>query len=121
MGKTPKDRNDALCKIIGKVAESVAEFSPDVDTLGNAYEYLIGKFAAGSGKKKGEFYTPQQISTILSRIVILDSQNPESGPKIKLDKVLDFALWLRLFTSKYPEKIIDKGGKIGKIFGQEKT
>ncbi|MCK7461018.1 MAG: virulence RhuM family protein [Sphingobacterium sp.] len=42
------------------------EFSTDIDTLGDAYEYLIGQFAAGSGKKAGEFYTPQQISTILS-------------------------------------------------------
>lgn len=121
LGKTSKDRNDALCKIIGKVAESVAEFSPDVDTLGNAYEYLIGKFAAGSGKKAGEFYTPQQISTILSRIVILDSQNPESGPKIKLDKVLDFACGSGSLLLNIRKKIIDKGGKIGKIFGQEKN
>jgi type I restriction enzyme M protein len=44
--------------------------------LGDAYEYLIGQFAAGSGKKAGEFYTPQQISDILSTIVTLDSQEP---------------------------------------------
>ena len=42
------------------------QFSTDADTLGDAYEYLIGQFAAGSGKKAGEFYTPQQISSILS-------------------------------------------------------
>jgi type I restriction-modification system DNA methylase subunit len=41
--------------------------------LGDAYEYLIGQFAAGGGKKAGEFYTPQQVSTILSRIVSFDS------------------------------------------------
>ncbi|KYH04720.1 type I restriction endonuclease subunit M [Chryseobacterium cucumeris] len=121
LGKTPKDRNDALCKIIGKVAEGVAEFSPDVDTLGNAYEYLIGKFAAGSGKKAGEFYTPQQISTILSRIVILDSQNPESGPKPKLDRVLDFACGSGSLLLNIRKKMIDDGGKVGKIFGQEKN
>ena len=39
------------------------------DVLGDAYEYLIGKFASGAGKKAGEFYTPQQVSTILARIV----------------------------------------------------
>ena len=66
LGKTPKERNDKLCKVITKIAKGIADFSTDTDTLGDAYEYLIGKFAAGSGKKAGEFYTPQQISTILS-------------------------------------------------------
>ncbi|MFT4574795.1 MAG: type I restriction enzyme M protein, partial [Marinomonas primoryensis] len=59
--------------------------------MGDAYEYLIGEFAAGSGKKAGEFYTPQPISDILSRIVILDSQEPATGVKKKLNKVMDFA------------------------------
>jgi type I restriction enzyme M protein len=57
----------SLSTIIQKIAEGIADFSTDSDTLGDAYEYLIGEFAAGSGKKAGEFYTPQQISTILSR------------------------------------------------------
>src|SRR5690606_10144882 len=83
LGKTAKERNDQLCKIITKIAVGIADFSTDVDILGDAYEYLIGKFAAGSGKKAGEFYTPQQISTILSEIVTLDSQNPASGKKNK--------------------------------------
>src|SRR5690606_25290922 len=39
------------------------------DVLGDAYEYLIGEFAASAGKKAGEFYTPQQVSTILAKIV----------------------------------------------------
>jgi hypothetical protein len=62
-----------------------------VDTLGDAYEYLIGQFAAGSGKKAGEFYTPQQISDILSAIVTLDSQEPKTGVRQRLDSVMDFA------------------------------
>ena len=40
--------------------------------LGDAYEYLIGQFASGAGKKAGEFYTPQQVSKILAKIVTLD-------------------------------------------------
>ncbi len=91
LGKTPKERNDKLCKIITKIAKGIADFSTDTDTLGDAYEYLIGKFAAGSGKKAGEFYTPQEISTILSEIVTLDSQDPSTGKKEKIERVLDFA------------------------------
>ncbi|MDD3771747.1 MAG: type I restriction-modification system subunit M [Weeksellaceae bacterium] len=124
LGKTEKERNDKLCKIIRKIAEGIADFSTDTDTLGDAYEYLIGKFAAGSGKKAGEFYTPQQISTILSRIVLLDSHDPTQGYKHKLTKVLDFtcgsgSLLLNVRTQLKNET---KGkGTIGKIYGQEKN
>lgn len=69
LGKGYPARNTKLCAIIQKIAEGLAEFSTDSDTLGDAYEYLIGQFAAGSGKKAGEFYTPQHISDILSAIV----------------------------------------------------
>lgn len=81
LGKNYEVRNTMLCSIITEIAEKLSEFSNEIDLLGNAYEYLIGQFAAGSGKKAGEFYTPQQISTILSRIVILDSHKPENGKK----------------------------------------
>lgn len=122
LGKTPAERNKKLCTIIQKISEGIAEFSTDTDTLGDAYEYLIGQFAAGSGKKAGEFYTPQQISTILSKIVTLDSQDPSTGPKQKLDKVLDFACGsgsLLLNVKTQLEKQTDKKGTIGKIYGQE--
>lgn len=123
LGKTPKERNDKLCKIIGKIALGIAEFSTDTDTLGDAYEYLIGKFAAGSGKKAGEFYTPQQISSILSSIVILDGQNPAhpDGPKKKLNQVLDFTCGSGSLLLNIRTKIKKEGGTIGKIFGQEKN
>ena len=81
LGRTYTERNTKLCTIIQKIAEGLAEFSTNIDALGDAYEYLIGQFAAGSGKKAGEFYTPQQISDILSTIVTLDSQEPKTGPK----------------------------------------
>lgn len=121
LGKTPKERNDKLCTIIQKIAEGIADFTTDTDTLGNAYEYLIGKFAAGSGKKAGEFYTPQQISTILSQIVLLDSQDPATGPKPKLDKVLDFACGSGSLLINVRQRMKDNNGTIGKIYGQEKN
>ncbi|MBP7557191.1 MAG: type I restriction-modification system subunit M [Chitinophagaceae bacterium] len=121
LGKTPKDRNKKLCTVIQKIAEGIADFSTDSDTLGDAYEYLIGQFAAGSGKKAGEFYTPQQISTILSGIVILDSQDPATGPKSKLDKVLDFACGSGSLLLNVRKQMKANGGTIGKIYGQEKN
>lgn len=121
LGKTSKERNSTLCKIITKIAEGIANFSTDTDTLGDAYEYLIGKFAAGSGKKAGEFYTPQQISTILSRIVILDSQDPTTGPKPKLDKVLDMACGSGSLLLNVRRRMEEQKGAIGKIYGQEKN
>ncbi|WP_342332885.1 type I restriction-modification system subunit M [Pedobacter sp. FW305-3-2-15-E-R2A2] len=121
LGKTSTDRNEKLCKVITKIAEGIADFSTDSDTLGDAYEYLIGQFAAGSGKKAGEFYTPQQISTILSEIVTLDSQDPTTGKKDKMDKVLDFACGSGSLLLNVRKRIKDSGGNINKIYGQEKN
>ena len=121
LGKTSTERNKKLCTIIQKIAEGIADFSTDSDTLGDAYEYLIGQFAAGSGKKAGEFYTPQQISTILSEIVTLDSQDPAMGKKKKFDKVLDFACGSGSLLLNVRKRIKDNGGSVGKIYGQEKN
>ena len=121
LGKTETERNKKLCTIIQKIAEGIADFSTDSDTLGDAYEYLIGQFAAGSGKKAGEFYTPQQISTILSEIVTLDSQDPTMGKKKKFDKVLDFACGSGSLLLNVRKRIKENGGSVGKIYGQEKN
>src|SRR6185295_14462904 len=84
LGRKYEDRNAKLCSIISEISRGMSLFKTDVDTLGNAYEYLLRQFAAGSGKKAGEFYTPQQISSILSGIVTLDSQDPKTGKRKKL-------------------------------------
>ncbi len=121
LGKKYDDRNAKLCTIIQKIAEGLNDFSTDIDALGDAYEYLIGQFAAGSGKKAGEFYTPQQISDILSAIVTLDSQEPKTGPKQRLDRVLDFACGSGSLLLNVRHRTKEAGGTIGKIFGQEKN
>lgn len=121
LGRTATERNKKLCVIIQKIAEGIAQFSTNTDILGDAYEYLIGQFAAGSGKKAGEFYTPQRISDILSEIVILDSQNPTAGKKKKLNNVLDFACGSGSLLLNVRRKLIDEKGSIGKIYGQEKN
>ncbi len=119
LGRTYTDRNAKLCTIIQKIAEGLNEFSTDVDALGDAYEYLIGQFAAGSGKKAGEFYTPQQISDILSTIVTLDSQEPKTGTKKRLESVLDFACGSGSLLLNVRKRMGPQG--IDKIYGQEKN
>ncbi|MBN6739912.1 type I restriction-modification system subunit M [Acidithiobacillus sp. MC6.1] len=119
LGKGYAERNAKLCTIITKIAEGLAEFSTDRDSLGDAYEYLIGQFAAGSGKKAGEFYTPQQISSILSGIVTLDSQEPATGRKKHLDSVLDFACGSGSLLLNVRHRMGTHG--INKIYGQEKN
>lgn len=121
LGRKYEDRNAKLCSVISEIARGMALFSTDVDTLGDAYEYLIGQFAAGSGKKAGEFYTPQQISSILSAIVTLDSQEPKSGNRSKLNNVLDFACGSGSLLLNVRNRMTEAGGTIGKLFGQEKN
>jgi len=121
LGKKYEDRNAKLCTVIQKIAEGLVEFSTDIDALGDAYEYLIGQFAAGSGKKAGEFYTPQQMSDILSAIVTLDSQEPKTGLKKRLESVLDFACGSGSLILNVRKRMNKAGGTIGKIFGQEKN
>lgn len=115
LGKTYADRNAKLCTVIRRIAEGLAEFSTDSDTLGDAYEYLLDQFAAGSGKKAGEFYTPQRISDILSGIVTLDSQSPEAGPRSKLASVYDFACGSGSLLLNVRRHMVEAGGTIGKI------
>ncbi|CAJ1412069.1 unnamed protein product [Effrenium voratum] len=119
LGKKYEDRNAKLCTIITEIADGLADFSTDSDTLGDAYEYLIGEFAAGSGKKAGEFYTPQQISNILSEIVSLDSQEPKSGKRGHLASVMDFACGSGSLLLNVRKQMGLHG--IGKIYGQEKN
>ena len=121
LGKTYTQKNEKLCKIIQKIADGIAKFSSNTDILGDAYEYLIGQFAAGSGKNAGEFYTPQQISSILSSIVTLDSQDPITGKKKKLERVFDMTCGSGSLLLNVRQQIKKDGGSIGKIYGQEKN
>ena len=118
LGKEYRTKNDMLCTIISKINEGIADFSTDADSLGDAYEYLIAQFAAGSGKKAGEFYTPQAISTILARIVVLDSQDPTRGPRQYMRRVLDFACGSGSLLLNVLRQMKDSKG-IGTLYGQE--
>ena len=70
LGRTEEAKNALIAKVLTHLDQIDFQLDQaDSDVLGDAYEYLIGQFASGAGKKAGEFYTPQQVSTILARIV----------------------------------------------------
>ncbi len=82
LGKTEEAKNTLISKVLAHLDNINFELkNHDRDVLGDAYEYLISKFAAGAGKKAGEFYTPQQVSKILAKIV--------TNKKTKLKSVYD--------------------------------
>lgn len=70
LGKTANARNEIIVKVLLHLDEIDFKLQhTELDVLGDAYEYLIGQFASGAGKKAGEFYTPQEVSKILAKIV----------------------------------------------------
>jgi type I restriction enzyme M protein len=79
LGKTPDARNVIIAKVLSHLDKIDFQLnSTQLDVLGDAYEYLIGQFASGAGKKAGEFYTPQQVSKILAKIVTTGKQKLKS-------------------------------------------
>lgn len=76
LGRDVKSRSKLIAKIILSINDiPFLHDDVDIDVLGDAYEYLISQFAANAGKKAGEFYTPQQVSKILAKIVTHDKPN----------------------------------------------
>ena len=110
LGKTADDKNRLVSDVLVNLQgiDFGLNEAEDIDILGDAYEYMIGQFAAGAGKKAGEFYTPQEVSEILSEIVITG--------KTRLKSVYDPTCGsgsLLLRTA--------RGGNADTIYGQEKN
>ena len=79
LGKNVSDKN----KLIGKILMHLSQIDFELenaqkDILGDAYEYLISQFASDAGKKAGEFYTPQEVSKVLAKIVTVDKKRLKS-------------------------------------------
>jgi len=80
LGKTAEQRNEVIAKVLAHLDKIDFQLEQsEIDVLGDAYEYLIAQFASGAGKKAGEFYTPQQASKILARIVTLGKTRIKSA------------------------------------------
>ncbi|UUX34721.1 type I restriction-modification system subunit M [Fundicoccus culcitae] len=74
LGTTQQKKSDTIASVMKELdGLNLAETSSDV--LGDAYEYLISQFASESGKKAGEFYTPQSVSQLITRISMLGKEN----------------------------------------------
>ena len=69
LGTGDQKQSDTISSLIKEI-DKADLLNSDSDVLGNAYEYLIGQFASETGKKAGEFYTPQAVSKILTKIAI---------------------------------------------------
>ena len=80
LGQT-RERNTRLKSLLEDFSDPRLDLRPsrvgNLDVIGNAYEYLIGRFAAGAGKKAGEFYTPPEVSQLIARLV-----DPQPGERI---------------------------------------
>lgn len=98
LGNSIPTRTALISKVMLAIAKIEINYNEaGIDILGDAYEYLIGQFAASAGKKAGEFYTPQKVSTLLAKIVtfgkerIRDVYDPTAGSGSLLLRVGDEA------------------------------
>lgn len=73
LGSSTNERAKALNDIVLMINEFTFKDETGHDILGDAYEYLIGQFAANAGKKGGEFYTPHEVSQILAKLVTINA------------------------------------------------
>ena len=78
LGDSTNSQTKALNGLIKLIKDIPTDGSQDYDVLGYVYEYLISNFAASAGKKAGEFYTPHEVSMIMSEIVAEHHKDKES-------------------------------------------
>ncbi len=108
LGKSETDKNNLVVKVLRKLATVDFELGADSsDVLGDAYEFLIEKFASGAGKKAGEFYTPKEVSMVLAKIVT-------TGKK-RLKNAYDPACGSGSLLLRIRHEVLD----IGQLVGQE--
>lgn len=114
LGQT-KDRNTRLKHLLDDFNDTRLDLRPsrvgNLDVIGNAYEYLIARFAAGAGKKAGEFYTPAEVSELVAELV-----NPQAG-----ERIADPACGSGSLLIKCGNQLLKNGVKDFALYGQEIT
>lgn len=112
LGKTVAERNDKLVKLLnGIAAMELGDYkNHNIDTFGDAYEFLMSMYASNAGKSGGEFFTPQEVSELLTRIAVVG--------KKEVNKVYDPACGSGSLLLK-SAKILGKDHVRNGFFGQE--
>lgn len=114
LGANAQKQADTIANVIKAIGNLDIVHAPG-DTLGDAYEYLIGQFASETGKKAGEFYTPQQVSELLTKLTLVGKKYPEGMT------VYDPAMGSGSLLLNFKKYIDQVGGKKEEIiyYGQE--
>jgi type I restriction enzyme M protein len=108
LGRTEAAKNELISKVLAHLDKIDFKLQDtDADVLGDAYEYLIAQFAAGAGKKAGEFYTPQEVSKVLAKVVTIG--------KDRLKSVYDPTCGSGSLLLRVSREVKD----VGKFYGQE--
>ena len=112
LGGTVEKRNAKLVKLLNGVGEmKLGDYQDNtIDAFGDAYEYLMGMYASNAGKSGGEYYTPQEVSELLTRITVLGKKN--------VNKVYDPACGSGSLLLKFA-KVLGKENVRQGFFGQE--
>lgn len=112
LGPTVKKRNERLVKLINGIAGmKLGDYQDNsIDAFGDAYEYLMGMYASDAGKSGGEFFTPQEVSELLTKITLVG--------KTEVNKVYDPAVGSGSLLLKFA-KILGKKNIRNGFFGQE--
>lgn len=117
LGPTVIKRNKRLKKLITVIGDmNLGDYQDNsIDAFGDTYEYLMAMYASNAGKSGGEFFTPQEVSELLTRIALLDNNG---NMKSEVNKVYDPAVGSGSLLLKFA-KILGKDNVRNGFFGQE--
>ncbi|MBI0047838.1 type I restriction-modification system subunit M [Bifidobacterium choladohabitans] len=112
LGPTVAERNKKLSRLLTAIGDMQLGFDDDtqIDTFGDAYEFLMNMYASQAGKSGGEFFTPQEVSELLARITVVG--------KTHVNKVYDPACGSGSLLLQF-NKVLGEGNVQQGFFGQE--
>ena len=119
LGATVPQRNDKLVKILNAIGDlKLGNFTDNtIDAFGDAYEYLMTMYASNAGKSGGEFFTPQEVSTLLTKLTLVDT-SVEGNYKKEVNKVYDPCAGSGSLLLKFA-KVLGANNVRNGFFGQE--
>ncbi len=93
LGGTVAKRNERLVKLMNGVASmQLGDYQDNtIDAFGNAYEFLMGMYAANAGKSGGEYFTPQEVSELLTRLATAGKESVNKVYESKVQSMIQFS------------------------------